>query len=475
MGLKSKILQSYWLKLSLIFISLASFSIFMYLKDIKLQNPPDQLRYEFTELKDEDNIYVDLKNAIESLSQLSDELKSEYYEKETTNDQLTTHELSQLLESEEMNLAPEILTFRKAILQKKSYSSPKPDPINFDMEGLSELRNFYRYESELLKNYVHNQNWQKVSQKINLLSSLYNKAQNINSLVEGLVWVACRGIYISVLHDVISSNNIPNKLLKEIIIDIESCLSWQEIGRLSFAAELNYLKEASKKGFSTTSIDKIMRPNVFYNNAIPYFKYFLSCLYKPKVNIPTPTPIDNLKKQKNDYWYLFRNRETILLAIVIPALDVAKNKFISLGWKEDFVRLRAASLLYKRTHGKLPQEITDLVPEHLTSIPIDMYSGKKVSYNADKALFYVVGPDLKDDRGKQTDSWRASRDNYKGDFKQTIFPEKIEIEQKLDRRVRLRMRERISQEKKISPVQLRTGLKNQLLKTVIQQRVLHLE
>ena len=123
----------------------------------------------------------------------------------------------------------------------------------------------------------------------------------------------------------------------------------------------------------------------------------------------------------------------------MPALDAIRCKMLALGWKEDFVKLRAAAILYNKYNGSLPSNLNELVPEYIPSVPRDMYSGEEVKYNYEKAFFYIIGPDLKDDLGRQEYNWRNLQKDYKGDYKQEIFVDRNTIgERKSLRRMRAR-------------------------------------
>ena len=62
-------------------------------------------------------------------------------------------------------------------------------------------------------------------------------------------------------------------------------------------------------------------------------------------------------------------------------------------------RLIVAIQSFKQKSGKLPDELTDLCPEYLPSVPLDPFDGKPFRYSASKALVYSVSKDLKDSDG----------------------------------------------------------------------------
>lgn len=57
--------------------------------------------------------------------------------------------------------------------------------------------------------------------------------------------------------------------------------------------------------------------------------------------------------------------------------------------------------VYKMQHGKLPESLSDLVPQFFPQVPLDDFNGKPFGYLPDKKIIYSVGPCLKDLEGKE--------------------------------------------------------------------------
>ena len=79
-----------------------------------------------------------------------------------------------------------------------------------------------------------------------------------------------------------------------------------------------------------------------------------------------------------------------------------------------FARLRAARAgiaveRFRMANGRLPESLDQLVPKFLDSVPSDPWDDKPIRYKKLTKGFvtYSVGPDLKDDGGKERDSWKA--------------------------------------------------------------------
>ena len=76
---------------------------------------------------------------------------------------------------------------------------------------------------------------------------------------------------------------------------------------------------------------------------------------------------------------------------------------------QDEVGLRATQLLlafhaYKLEHGgNLPDNLNDLVPNYLASLPLDPFTDKNFIYNHDKKVIYSLGTNKTDEGGNLPD------------------------------------------------------------------------
>jgi hypothetical protein len=76
--------------------------------------------------------------------------------------------------------------------------------------------------------------------------------------------------------------------------------------------------------------------------------------------------------------------------------------------------LLVALKIYKMQNGKLPESLSELVPEFFPQVPIDDFDGKSFRYLPEKKIIYSVGPDLKDSGGEGA---RKNSENYDLPFK----------------------------------------------------------
>ena len=82
----------------------------------------------------------------------------------------------------------------------------------------------------------------------------------------------------------------------------------------------------------------------------------------------------------------------------------------NLFWKDasysanlNLIRAAVAAKRYQRRHGRLPENLQALVPEFLSSVPIDPFTGKPLrSIRSDELMIYSVGLDRMDNTAPNT-------------------------------------------------------------------------
>ena len=82
-------------------------------------------------------------------------------------------------------------------------------------------------------------------------------------------------------------------------------------------------------------------------------------------------------------------------------------------------RLLVALNLYEKRNRKLPENLGQLVPEYIESVPRDPYDGKPFRYDRENEVIYSVGRNLKDDGGSINKIYRGlkheSADRYRAE------------------------------------------------------------
>jgi hypothetical protein len=71
-----------------------------------------------------------------------------------------------------------------------------------------------------------------------------------------------------------------------------------------------------------------------------------------------------------------------------------------------FLALKA----YQLKHGRLPAELSELVPQFLSAVPRDDFDGQPLRYDRDRKILYSVSTNCQDDGGVQKDSRKPEPD-----------------------------------------------------------------
>jgi hypothetical protein len=108
-----------------------------------------------------------------------------------------------------------------------------------------------------------------------------------------------------------------------------------------------------------------------------------------------------------------KNMRTILLALLTPALEQAHEAGTRGETKTQLSQLGIALAAYHKQEKELPETLESLVPNHISKLPNDPYTGKPFVYRVDDdgAIIYSLGQNLKDDGGTSIDDDRENHDH----------------------------------------------------------------
>lgn len=90
-----------------------------------------------------------------------------------------------------------------------------------------------------------------------------------------------------------------------------------------------------------------------------------------------------------------------LIVQMLPSLSRADMLLRETAMAQAATRATVALAAYRVDHGAWPEKLSDLLPEYLTAIPVDIYSGLHLEYAAEAggATLYSLGRDLTDNGG----------------------------------------------------------------------------
>jgi hypothetical protein len=86
----------------------------------------------------------------------------------------------------------------------------------------------------------------------------------------------------------------------------------------------------------------------------------------------------------------------IFLEMLVPVLQVVPRTKCTENVAVTATQLVLALKIYDLQHGRLPDSLSELVPEFFPQVPLDDFDGKPFRYLPDKKIIYSVGPCLKD-------------------------------------------------------------------------------
>jgi hypothetical protein len=94
----------------------------------------------------------------------------------------------------------------------------------------------------------------------------------------------------------------------------------------------------------------------------------------------------------------------VLHSMSAASMDrLVKNKvreYVEIEVTTTFLALKA----YQLKHGRLPAELSELVPQFLSAVPRDDFDGQPLRYDRDRKILYSVSTNCQDDGGVQKDS-----------------------------------------------------------------------
>jgi hypothetical protein len=111
--------------------------------------------------------------------------------------------------------------------------------------------------------------------------------------------------------------------------------------------------------------------------------------------------------------------------LVVPQISHHVKKAMRAETERSLTLCAVALKRYSLRYGKMPASLDSLVPEFLSSVPIDYMDGKPVKYhlNADGSFtLYSVGEDGKDDGGDTAMSRRMTRRRNLWEERDFVWP-----------------------------------------------------
>jgi len=108
-----------------------------------------------------------------------------------------------------------------------------------------------------------------------------------------------------------------------------------------------------------------------------------------------------------------QNMKIILLSLLAPALEQAHEAVMRGEAKTELAKVGIALASHQKKEAQLPKSLEVLVPNYLTELPTDPYTGNSFVYRIDDegAMIYSLGKNLKDDKGSPIDDDYENHDH----------------------------------------------------------------
>jgi len=188
--------------------------------------------------------------------------------------------------------------------------------------------------------------------------------------------------------------------------------------RLPLAETLRYELQYSKEQFDTTMFRGIhagtsRRIQQSYFDAA--FGDLIQDADKPLWESETKAIIRKWSIENKSMWLVAINRPIprILVALLLPVTDSIHSRTSRTDLEFEATGVVCALKSYEFSHGAAPDQLTDLIPDFLPSVPIDPFDGKPLRYRREgkEWVLWSVGSDMKDDNA----AWHEFKYRKPGD------------------------------------------------------------
>jgi hypothetical protein len=239
-------------------------------------------------------------------------------------------------------------------------------------------------------------------------------------LISQLVRIACDQIIIECIKNISDSKGIPpenaNLIINELSThkDVEPFIKCMDGERVAFGG-WGFEKIIN----SNMPFARIVEMEEGDDNPIKKrIQSLITILYKPILKKDYICYLTLMTKMQNTFNSSYNNttqkiedktidvdeqipRYCILTRMVLPAIGRIKNLAIIHQANIDVCSVGLALKVYKAKNGTYPERLESLVPQILSEIPIDPFSGENLKYSRYIGGFklYSIGPNMQDDFG----------------------------------------------------------------------------
>ncbi|MGE5293514.1 MAG: hypothetical protein ACM3VT_01665 [Solirubrobacterales bacterium] len=224
------------------------------------------------------------------------------------------------------------------------------------------------------------------------------------TLMPYLVSNGCSGLTVSALQYALSLTAFTDSQLKDLDealvvaagkIDLVNAMVTERCFMIDVIQNPSQ-NEATRPGSTVLKL-----PGIRSQGMIDVLDYMESCIQAAGLPIAQRMEKYNeieRRQQKLPAWHIISH-------LLTPALTRIATLDLRAQADLDLARIALAVERYRLAKGKLPEQLTDLVPAYLDEVPIDPLDGQPLRYRRTEPgyVVYSIGEDAKDNGGKERD------------------------------------------------------------------------
>lgn len=248
------------------------------------------------------------------------------------------------------------------------------------------------------------------------------------NLTEYLVGIAMKNIGLSASQKILLGKNLSTATLLEKIVWLEryknttsgllnALKSEYLFSSLLFNAVQNGNQEELSMVYKNIGVSDIfgagkiqsylLQPNKTKQIFARFYRSAISDITNPCSTAKNNTPVPAITRPSPFMIFTQNALGNILSQSMLRALDIPQQNIKRCN---DLVLISITQVLYamkayKNDTGKLPPNLTDLMPKYVQKIPEDPYSESPIQYSYEKGILYSVGVNGVDAEGSTGDDW----------------------------------------------------------------------
>lgn len=389
------------------------------------------------EIKEEENGYYYFNQLSEKIYQLAKQMQPDLVNDMIEGKNWDTVFVKELLADNE-----EIFYYFEKTLQTSSFHNPYLlDPKDISVftnlvsySGLRNIARLYLLRAELFSREGKGEEALVESLKIIKVGDMLEEGRN--GLVGYLTGTRIKGLGVEEFRRLLIKVDLSAGVLKKYTTELNE-FYFQKEG-LENTVKLEYIDFVNTKeklvdsiaraGFFDEKIKRLEELEPWWERILLRSDYF----YKPnqtkqifveyfrdKINDLSKKYYKETKNQEpqnfnlNSWWKILSTENSVGKSLYDTTIT-SQQGLLTIKYSEEFsimgTQLLMALKAFSLDKGRLPDNLNELVPAYLASVPNDPFDGESIRYSKEKKIIYSVGKDLIDTGGSEGEDWQTMPD-----------------------------------------------------------------